>query len=60
MPGRPGQIRVHGEIWRATSAVPLAAGRGVRVTAVDGLTLLVEPADPPATKEERHDCVTRA
>ncbi len=48
--GRPGQVRVHGEIWRATSAVPLAAGRGVRVTAVDGLTVLVEPSDPPASK----------
>jgi membrane-bound serine protease (ClpP class) len=43
---QPGQVRVHGEIWRATSAAPLAAGRSVRVAAVNGLTLLVEPSDP--------------
>jgi membrane-bound serine protease (ClpP class) len=39
----PGQVRVHGEIWRATSPVPLAQGCGIRVTKVDGLTLVVEP-----------------
>jgi membrane-bound serine protease (ClpP class) len=39
----PGQVRVHGEIWRATSPVPLEQGRGIRVTKVDGLTLVVEP-----------------
>ncbi|MGH9329819.1 MAG: NfeD family protein [Vicinamibacterales bacterium] len=44
-PGQPGQVRVHGEIWRATSAAALPAGRGVRVTGIEGLTLLVEPLD---------------
>lgn len=40
----PGQIDVHGEIWRAVSPVPVAPGAAVRVVAVDGLTLRVEPA----------------
>jgi membrane-bound serine protease (ClpP class) len=38
-----GQILVHGEIWLAESAAPVAAGQPVRVCAVEGLTLLVEP-----------------
>jgi membrane-bound serine protease (ClpP class) len=51
--GQTGQVRVHGEIWRATSAAPLAAGRRVRVTAIeDGLTLLVEPAEGPTSRGE--------
>ena len=47
-PHAPGQVAVHGEIWRATSASPLDPGRPVRVRAVSGLTLHVEPADIPA------------
>jgi membrane-bound serine protease (ClpP class) len=47
-PHAPGQVGVHGEIWRATSASPLDPGRPVRVRAVSGLTLHVEPADVPA------------
>jgi membrane-bound serine protease (ClpP class) len=47
---QPGQVRVHGEIWRAVSAVPLTAGRSVRVTAVEGLTLRVEPVGQPTSK----------
>ena len=43
-PGAAGQIDVRGEIWRAESPVPLHAGDPVRVMAVNGLTLLVEPA----------------
>jgi membrane-bound serine protease (ClpP class) len=43
-PGAAGQIDVRGEIWRAESSVPLDAGDPVRVEAIDGLTLLVEPA----------------
>ncbi|HTW47605.1 MAG TPA: nodulation protein NfeD [Acidobacteriaceae bacterium] len=38
-----GQILVHGEIWLAESPAPVAAGQQVRVRAVEGLTLLVEP-----------------
>ena len=43
-PGMAGHIDVRGEIWRAESAVSLHAGDPVRITAVNGLTLLVEPA----------------
>jgi membrane-bound serine protease (ClpP class) len=42
-PGQPGQIDVHGEIWRAVSRTPVAPGVSIRVAAVDGLTLDVEP-----------------
>jgi membrane-bound serine protease (ClpP class) len=38
-----GQVRVHGEIWNARSTEPVAAGETVRITALDGLTLSVEP-----------------
>lgn len=38
-----GQIIVHGELWLAESDAPVAAGESVRVRAVDGLKLLVEP-----------------
>jgi membrane-bound serine protease (ClpP class) len=43
-PGAAGQIDVRGEIWRAESSLPLNAGQTVQVMAVNGLTLLVEPA----------------
>jgi membrane-bound ClpP family serine protease len=41
---------VHGEIWRATSDVRIAAGARIRVTALSGLTVKVEPAAPPQTR----------
>ena len=44
-PDRVGQVRVHGEIWRAVSDAALPAGRTVRVTAIDGLTLRIEAVD---------------
>jgi membrane-bound serine protease (ClpP class) len=52
-PERPGQIRLHGEIWGATSPNVLAAGQRVRVVALSGLTLLVEPVTPvePVNRE---------
>jgi membrane-bound serine protease (ClpP class) len=40
-PGRPGQVRTHGEIWSATSDVPITSGDTVEIAAVDGLTLRV-------------------
>jgi membrane-bound serine protease (ClpP class) len=40
---RPGYLDVHGEMWRAVSRQPIAAGQQVRVIAIDGLTLVVEP-----------------
>ncbi|MER3411825.1 MAG: hypothetical protein C4305_05640 [Thermoleophilia bacterium] len=43
-PCRPlGRVRVAGEIWRARCEQGAAAGERVRVRAVDGLTLIVEP-----------------
>ena len=41
--GAEGMIRVHGELWRAFSPRPVAAGAAVRVLRVDGLKLYVEP-----------------
>ncbi len=38
-----GQVFVHGEYWQAVSSAAVPAGARVRVTAVDGLTLKVEP-----------------
>jgi membrane-bound serine protease (ClpP class) len=43
-----GQVRVHGEIWNAHAAQPVARGAVLRVTGLKGLVLEVEP-DP--TKE---------
>ena len=40
-----GTVRAFGEIWQARSAAPLAKDAKVRITAVDGLTLDVEPED---------------
>lgn len=42
-----GQILVHGELWLARAAAPIGTGERVRVRAVDGLTLLVEPLTSP-------------
>ena len=43
-PDMPGQIDARGEIWRAISREPLPAGTTVRIVAINGLTVLVEPA----------------
>ena len=47
-PDTPGQVDLHGEIWRAYSREPVPAGAKVRVVEVNGLTLVVEPA--PSTR----------
>ncbi len=39
-----GQVKVHGEIWRARCDEGVEAGETVEVRAVDGLTLVVRPA----------------
>jgi membrane-bound serine protease (ClpP class) len=44
-----GTIYVHGELWSAVSPEPLPKGTVVRVRAVDGMTLDVEPASPAAS-----------
>ena len=44
-PRQPGQMRVHGEIWRAVSDTPVLAGQRLRVVGADGLTLRVQPSE---------------
>jgi len=38
-----GRVKAMGEIWAATSSSPVAAGERVRIVAVEGLKLRVEP-----------------
>jgi membrane-bound serine protease (ClpP class) len=38
-----GKVFVHGELWDAVSAVPIASGEQIVVRQVDGLTLRVDP-----------------
>ena len=38
-----GRVRVRGELWRARSQVALERGETARITAIEGLTLRVEP-----------------
>ncbi len=40
-----GHVRAFGEVWEARSTEPVAAHGKVRVTEVDGLTLVVQPED---------------
>ena len=41
-----GRVRLEGEIWNARSEIPLTRGQTVRITAIEGLTLVVEPVRP--------------
>jgi membrane-bound serine protease (ClpP class) len=43
-----GKVFVHGELWDALSAAPVAAGEQVVIRQVEGLTLRVDPI--PASK----------
>ncbi|MCI0400162.1 MAG: nodulation protein NfeD [Gammaproteobacteria bacterium] len=38
-----GRVRAHGESWQARSDSPLRRGQRVRITRLEGLTLVVEP-----------------
>ena len=42
-PDTAGQVDVHGEIWQAISSASLPAGTPVRIVAMRGLTVVVEP-----------------
>ena len=42
--------RVHGEIWKVRSGIPLERGQVVRVTGIDGLLLTVAPAQQGEAK----------
>jgi len=48
-----GWARINGERWHVSSPVPLAAGEAVRVSARQGLTLLVEPVIAPHTQQQQ-------
>jgi len=37
-------VKVHGEIWKASSTEPIQKGEEVVIVDVDGLTLVVERA----------------
>jgi membrane-bound serine protease (ClpP class) len=41
-----GRVQIRGEIWQAQSTHPVRRGQSLRVQAMDGLTLHVEPFDP--------------
>jgi membrane-bound serine protease (ClpP class) len=43
-----GKVFVHGEYWDAVSSAPVESGREVRVVAVDGMKLRVEPREVPS------------
>jgi membrane-bound serine protease (ClpP class) len=47
-----GWIRVHGELWRATTSTPLRHGQKVNVIAINGLTLEVEPYHQHNSRED--------
>ena len=38
-----GVVRIHGELWNATSRTPVRQGQRLRILSRDGLTLVVEP-----------------
>lgn len=40
---KEGWVRIHGEMWEAQTNTPLKRGQKVRVTALNGLVLIVEP-----------------
>ena len=44
--GAEPRVHVHGEDWQVQGAAHLRPGQSVRVTAIDGLVLTVEPLDP--------------
>ena len=52
-PDQPGQIDARGEIWSAVSRAAIPAGVAVRIVAVHGLTLAVEPVEA-GTLEGEH------
>jgi membrane-bound serine protease (ClpP class) len=41
-----GRIKIRGEYWNARSTSPVAAGKPVKVLAIEKLTLIVEEVKP--------------
>ena len=52
---REGLVTIHSELWQARSNVPLHKGQQVRVTAMSGLTLQVEPLDSSIEKSSQQE-----
>ncbi|HJQ27644.1 MAG TPA: nodulation protein NfeD [Blastocatellia bacterium] len=52
-----GTVFVRGELWRARSPMSIAAGEGVRVTEIDGLTLNVEAEKDTAIAPKKTSAV---
>ncbi len=50
-----GMVTIHSELWQARSNVPLHKGQQVRVTAMSGLTLQVEPLDSSIEKSSQQE-----
>lgn len=46
---RTGRVYVHSELWNAQTTAPVQFGQRIRVTALDGLMLRVEPVDDGST-----------
>jgi membrane-bound serine protease (ClpP class) len=40
-----GKVFVHGELWNAVSTIAIAEGTRVKIAGVNGLHLVVEPAE---------------
>jgi len=51
-PGKPGQVFVDGERWKALADASLPAGTSIAVVAVDGLSLTVRPATATETQAD--------
>lgn len=49
-PGRFGRVKLEGLEWTAKSDVVLPVGSWCRVLAIEGVKLVVEPADAPSTE----------
>lgn len=44
-----GKVRIGSEVWSARATAPIPAGTHVRVVHGEGVSLTVEPIEPPAT-----------
>ncbi len=46
-----GRVRIRGEDWQADSGEPVLGGQAVRVVALEGLVLVVQPLESPAAPD---------
>jgi membrane-bound serine protease (ClpP class) len=54
--GKPGRVRIHGEVWQARSETPVTRGQPLHVLSIEGLILRVTPASsvPPSPTPSTH------